>query len=205
MPVSFIAPLLALALVACGGGGGNGPPAPTPGPTATPQGSGAVEQALGRYVDTTLAKPFLEDCTKADAQRDGGKICAAFRGERGNLRAYVLGATFSEGNQWAILEQRNGQWTVVYSQQLTADNAGVPGIPWPLAPGADVIIAGADPCLNVREGPSLTQKAVDCIKNGTKIKVASGPAAGDGIQWWQVAGRSGWVAADYLRYTDAAQ
>jgi hypothetical protein len=28
---------------------------------------------------------------------------------------------------------------------------------------------------------------------------------GDGINWWQLSGRTGWVSADYLRYPDAAQ
>jgi hypothetical protein len=27
----------------------------------------------------------------------------------------------------------------------------------------------------------------------------------DGLQWWQVEGRNGWVAGTYLRYPDAAQ
>jgi hypothetical protein len=57
----------------------------------------------------------------------------------------------------------------------------------------------------VREGPSLNQKAVDCIKDGTKVRLVAGPSAADGIQWWQVEGRTGWISGDYLRYPDAAQ
>ena len=185
--------------------GDNNTSEPTPEPTAGNVASGPAEQALAQYVQTTLNKEFIEDCTKAEAQRDAGKVCSTFRGERGNFRAYVLGATFSEGTQWAILEQRGGNWTVASTIQLTPDNAGVPGIPWPLTPGADVVVAGAAPCLNVREGPGLNQRAVDCIRDGARIKVAAGPVAGDNILWWQVDGRNGWVAADYLRLPDALQ
>ena len=34
---------------------------------------------------------------------------------------------------------------------------------------------------------------------------ASIPSNADNLIWWQVEGRTGWVAADYLRYPDAAQ
>jgi len=209
--ILFIAVLAAIFLFAvvfnfaCFGSGSDDKPEPTPVPTEAPVGSGPAEQALGRYVEMTLGKAFVEDCSKADASRDVGKICSTFRGERDNLRAYVLGGTFSEGLQWAFLGQNAGQWSVVHSVKITGDNAGVPGVPWPLRIGVDVVVAGAAPCVNVREGPSLMQRAVDCIADGTRIRLAAGPSMGDNFQWWQVAGRTGWVVADYLRYPDAAQ
>lgn len=196
--------LATLVSLSCFGGGGD-KKEPAPQPTATPPGSGPAEQALARYVETTLGKPYFEDCSKADTQRDVGKICSIFRGERGNLRAFVLGGTFSEGTQWAILEEKGGQWSVIQTPPITRDTAGIPGIPWPLTTGVDLVVAGAAPCLNVREGPALNQKAVDCIRDGTTIRLASGPATGDGLHWWQVAGRSGWVAGEFLRYPDAAR
>jgi hypothetical protein len=202
---------LLLLLAACGGGGNDNAAKPTPEATATPAGSGPAEQALARYVETTLNKPYLEDCAKADTTRDVGKVCSVFRGERNNQRAYALGNTFSEGTQWAILEERNGQWNVVHTPAITRDNASVPGIPWPLRTGVDVVVVGVGGCgtvgsgLNVREGPALNQRAVDCVSEGTVVQLASGPAPGDNLQWWQLAGRSGWVAADFLRYPDAAQ
>jgi hypothetical protein len=188
---------------ACGGGGNKSQP--TPEPSATPTGSGPAEQALAAYVQTTMQKQFVEDCTKADVTNDTGKVCAAFQGERQGLRAYKVGLTFSEFSQWVIMGQNGGQWSVVATVPITADTAAVPGVPWPLRTGVDVVVAGADPCVNVREGPSLNQKAVDCIPDGTKIRLSAGPTAADGINWWQVEGRSGWVAGDYLRYPDAVQ
>jgi SH3 domain-containing protein len=170
-------------------------------------GNGAPEQALAAYVSTTMQKEFLDDCGKTDAAKDAGKICATFKGERGEQRAYVLGPTLSQGTLWVIVENRNGQWAVAGSQPLNADNAGVPGIPWPLRTGADIIVAsgGAPPCVNVRTGPGLNQPAVDCIPNGAKIRLSAGPTDADNYQWWQVEGRTGWVVSLYLRYPDAAQ
>ena len=189
---------------ACGGGSDN--TEPTPGPTDTPAvGSpGSPEQALAAYVQTTLQKEFVADCTKATAATDAGKICATAKGERDNLRAYTLGLVSSEGSQWVILLNAGGQWTVASTQAITPDNAGVPGVPWPLRTGVDVVVVGSNPCVNVREGAGLGAKAVDCINDGTIIRLTAGPAPADNFQWWQVAGRTGWVVSDYLRYPDAA-
>jgi uncharacterized protein YgiM (DUF1202 family) len=189
-------------VLACGGDGDASEP--TPEPTAAGSQEGSPEATLERHVQSTLMKDFVADCAQADAARDAGKICAVFRGERDNLRAYVLGQTFSEGVQWTILEQRSGQWNVASVTNLNRDIAALPGIPWPLRTGSEVVVVGGD-CLNVREGPGLGMRAVDCIRDGTRIKLSAGPTEGDRIQWYQVEGRTGWVAGDYLRYPDALQ
>lgn len=203
----FLITFVAVMAVTCARGAGDdarGGAQPTPAATATP--TGAAEAALARYVETTLGKAFAGECAQADAGRDAGKICAIFRGEREGKRAYVLGPVASEPTQWAFLEQQGGEWKVVHAPAITPDNAGVPGIPWPLRTGVEVVVlTKPDPCLNVRVGPSLNQSAVDCLSDGTRIKLAAGPVEADGHQWWQVDGRTGWVAADYLRYPDAAQ
>ncbi len=202
-----LAPLVVVLAVACGGGGGE--KAKAEDATATPGSGlrpGSPEDALTQWVQANIQKPFVDDCAKAtDASKDAGKVCAALRGERGNQRAYVLGATFSEFNQWIFLESQNNQWRVVSQQLINEDNKAVPGIPWPLRTATDVVVAGAEPCLNVREGPGLKQKAIDCIRDGATIRLSAGPTPADGIDWWQVEGRTGWVAADYLRYPDARQ
>jgi hypothetical protein len=209
--LSLAALLLVSFVLACGGGDDGGDDEPEATPTPEPQGSGPAEQALARHVETTLMKPFLEDCSRADASRDVGKVCSVLRGEREGLRAYVLGPTFSEGQQWAIVGQSGGQWNVTNVIPITADNAGVPGIPWPLRAGVDVVVAGAGRCqtagngLNVREGPTLQQRAVDCVSDGTVLRLGAGPSQGDGYEWWQLQGRTGWVVSAYLRYPDAAQ
>jgi hypothetical protein len=200
---SLAVPLVASLAIACSGGSDKKTDA-APEATQAASGDPAV-QALSKHVETTMGKQFVEDCSKAQAGQDTGKICSFMKGERGNQRAYTLGMVASEPSQWAILELQGTEWKVAYTQPITRDNSGVPGVPWPLKPGAEVVVAGAAPCVNVREGPALNQKAVDCIRDGTKIKLAAGPAAVDNINWWQVDGRSGWVAGDFLRYADAAQ
>jgi hypothetical protein len=134
------------------------------------------------------------------------RLCSVKRGDREGVAGYVLGQPLSEPTRYIFLEQRGGQWQVTYSPLITPDTRTVPGIPWPLKPGAEVVVVGTGgECLNVREGPALSQAAVDCIAENTRIRLASGPADSDNRQWWQVDGRSGWVASDYLRYPDAAQ
>lgn len=205
MRLALFLGLLAAISLACGGG--DGPPA-EPSPTATPESrlSGPAEQALAAYVETTLGRPFKEDCGSAQAAIDAGKVCSIFRGERGNERAYILGLTFSEPTQWAILRQQGGQWAVVHTPAITPDNAGVPGVPWPLRVGAEVVVIGAEPCVNVRTEPRIDpNNAVDCIRDGSRIRLAAGPARSDNFEFWQIEGRSGWVVSDYLRYPDAVQ
>ena len=199
----FLVALIATLLVACGGGGDD--PEPTPAPTETPTGpgTGSPEAALAGWVQTTLAKEFVPDCSTAVVATDAGKVCSMFQAERENMRAYTLGLVASEGSHWAIVQNAGGNWTVVYSQVITPDNAAVPGIPWPLRTGVDVVVAGTGNGLNVRTGPGLNAAAVDRIDDGTVIRLSAGPAPADNLQWWQVEGRSGWVVGEYLRYPDA--
>jgi hypothetical protein len=167
--------------------------------------AGNPVEAVASAVQRLLAKPLIEDCAKADPGRDAGKLCATAKGEREGRRAYAVGPIAGAPTHWFIVENQGGQWVVGQTISLTPDNAGVPGVPWPLRVGAEVVVVGANPCVNVREGPGLNQKAVDCIRDGTRIKLTAGPTNADNISWWQVEGRTGWVASDYLRYPDAAQ
>jgi hypothetical protein len=217
--------LLAVAIIAVavltGGGGGkssgpkvstsNATPAGTPVDTAPSTSGGtapatAPDIALANYVQTTFGKAFVMDCTKADPAKDAGKICATAKGDRGTQKAFQIGPVGAPPNGWLIVDNNGGpNWNVVLNQPITPDNSTVPGVPWPLKVGVDLVVVGSGSCVNVRVGPSLGQSAVDCIKDGTKIQLAAGPTVGDNITWWQVTGRTGWVAADYLRYPDAAQ
>jgi hypothetical protein len=203
----FVMAVLAVFLISGGDGGPNSSAGaePTAGPPEEAPVSGPAEQALARYVQITLNKGFVEDCAKAQAGQDAGKLCSVFRGERGNHRAYILGLVASEPSQWAFLENQGGNWQVVHTPAITRDNSSVPGIPWPLVAGGDVVVIGAAPCVNLREGPSIKKRAVDCIADGTRIRLAAGPAPADNFQWWQVQGRTGWVVSDFLRYPDATQ
>ena len=200
LPALFVA----LFVLACGGDS-EPPPEPTatvPAASPTPN-TASPEASLGNYIEETLGETFLEDCSRAVVEEVAGKICSIFRGERGDLRAYILGRTFSEPFQWAILEKQGTDWRVIHTPAIRFDTAGVPGIPWPLTSGTDVVVVGADPCVNVREGPGLDQTAVDCLSDGTIVQLSLGPIMADDFEWWQLAGRAGWVVADFLRYPDS--
>jgi hypothetical protein len=206
---SLLLPLIGIALIVlvvvlfisvCSGGDGNDTATnPTPEATEAPD-TTAPDGAVATYVQTTLNAQYAGPCG-GQTGADAGKICSTKLGEREGVHAYVLGPVLSEGDRWAFVEERGGSWLVVHSPAITPENRVVPGIPYPLAVGAEVEIIGTGSCLNVRTEPGGA--AVDCIADGTRIKLAAGPRDANNLQWWQVDGRNGWVAGDYLRYPDA--
>lgn len=207
LPVVGIALLILIILAIatmCGGGDDIGGSASnrTPTPEATEEIDASQPQAaLAAFVQTTLNAEYAGSCDDNQGGNAAGKVCSNEWGERDGVRGYVLGMTLSEPNQWAFLENRGGTWQVVYAPKITPENRVVPGTPWPLKVGAQVEITGTGSCLNVRTEPGGTP--IDCLQEGTRITLASGPRDANNLQWWQVEGRSGWVAADYLRYPDA--
>lgn len=207
LPITGIAVLIVLialvAVVCTGGGDDEGAPAATATPEVTPTvPTGSLqESAIVQYVQTTQGSAYAGSCANADASADTGKICSAYRGEREGVHAFVIGPTFSEGSEWAFVEMQGGAWRVVTTTPITPESAAVPGIPWPLKVGAEVVVIGTGSCLNVRTEPG--GDAVDCITEGTPIVLAAGPEEARDLVWWRVEGRDGWVAADYLRYPDA--
>lgn len=210
-----------------GGGDGDGEQetvasSPTVAPSPTPSRS-PEETAIDDYVRTVLNGTYSGDCSAAVVNQqqpaatapagDGtpgpapaaNSLCSQHRGEREDVKAYVLGLPLAEPSYWVFLEPVGGGFQVLDAVEITTEVTAVPGTPWPLRPGAEVVVTGAAPCLNVREGPALDQAAPDCIPDGTTVIVASGPVEGDGYQWWQLEGRAGWVVDLYLRYPDESQ
>ncbi len=208
IPIVGIGILIAIIVVVaavCIGGGDSDDDAPLPTATAevtpTLQAGSLQESALLQHVQATLAAEYAGSCADAVLTADVGKICSGYSGERQGVHAVVLGLTFSEGIEWAFAEMQGGVWRVVHTTPITPDNAGIPGIPWPLKVGAEVVVIGTGSCLNVRTEPG--GDAVDCITEGSPIVLAAGPEEARELLWWRVEGRDGWVAADYLRYPDA--
>jgi hypothetical protein len=195
--------IVIVAVMCTGGDSGDDAPPPTATieATATVQLGSQQESAIVQHVQVTLAAEYAGTCADADPTADVGKVCSAYRGERQGVHAFVLGATFSEGIEWAFVAMDGGAWRVVEATPITPESAAVPGIPWPLSIGAEVVVIGTGNCLNVRTEPGGA--AVDCITEGTVIVLAAGPQEANDRDWWQVEGRDGWVAADYLRYSDA--
>jgi hypothetical protein len=206
------APLLA----ACFENGGTSKPGvtaatPTAGGSTTPQ-PGSPEEALAAYVRQKFPMEYVGNCENAQLPGDQGKLCTSFRSDRGPMKAYLAGTAFVEFTTWIFMEQQAGlptgqagQWQVVGEFPIRPQANDVPGIPWPLTVGAQVVVVGTGQCLNVRDGPGLGKGAIDCLKDGTTIKLAEGPQVVDDFEWWRIDGRDGWVAADWLRYPDATR
>lgn len=196
-----------LILVACDtfGGDSGGEPSPSPAPTSGDANgdSASAEEALRLYVERRLSQGFVAKCDDAERPQDVGKQCASFRGERGNLRAYELGPTFAEYTRLIVLEQlADGQWTIAHLESRDPSLPAAPGIPWPLAVGERVVVAGTAPeCLRVREGPDQDAREITCLPDGTQVTITDGPVEADSLQWWQV-DRLGWSASNWLRYPD---
>jgi hypothetical protein len=199
----------ALLLAACfddGEPSGPGVTATTPTPTLSPTPEPASpEEALEAYARETLQMEYAGDCEAAELPDDAGKLCTSFRGDRGPMKAYVAGPTFSEFSAWIFVEQKAGQWRVAGEFLIRPQAAAVPGIPWLLTAGAQVVVTSTGQCLNVRDGPGLSANAIDCLQDGTTIKLGEGPEEVDDFEWWRIEDRDGWVASDWLRYPDATE
>jgi hypothetical protein len=196
-------PALLLALAAACGDNGEAEPEATP----TPEGPTAID-ALADWVAQNRNVAFVGDC--ADAQRgvDVGKWCASEIGQRGTLRAYGMGPTFSEPTTFAIIDTGPADGPEVLLVQAGGLTEGdVPGIAWPLQEGDRVVIIGLGEgdCLNIREQPALDAEQHACMPDGTEAVVFEGPVEAEGFTWWRITGAefSGWAADRWLRLPEA--
>ncbi|MHB8376968.1 MAG: hypothetical protein ACYDEB_08435 [Dehalococcoidia bacterium] len=192
---------LAATLAACSGGPSK--PAPTPTPTVP----GAVD-VIAEWVHANRNVDFIGDCNLAKPGIDIGKLCVRIAGVRGTRRAYSLGPTFSDPTALAMVEkQKDGTWKVLSVTNVDLSQGAVPGIPWPLQIGDEVVIVGLakGDCLRVRDQPALTGKQLACEALGVKAIIQDGPKQADNFTWWKIAGTgfSGWAADHWLRLPDA--
>lgn len=71
--------------------------------------------------------------------------------------------------------------------------------------GSDVRVVDTEGAgLRMRDGPGLSQPAVETLEEGAILRVIAGPQAADGFTWWQVQtdGVVGWCASDWLTPVD---
>ena len=69
-------------------------------------------------------------CAAARSPEDVGKVCAALAAERGDMRAYLAGRTFSEFRRWVFVERTPSGWRAAGTSPLDL-RAGTIRIPWP--------------------------------------------------------------------------
>jgi hypothetical protein len=203
----FFVSLAALAnvlLVACSSSSNPTPTGSlTPGSTPpTSSATSAPEEALSLYVQRRLSQRFVAKCEDAKRPDDIGKQCARKLGERNGMLAYALGPAFGDYTRIMILKQEDGVWTIAQQVSRDPDQPAIPGVPWPLEVGADVVVVGTAPdCLKIREQPTTAGTQLGCLEDGSTATVVAGPVDADDIQWWQLEDQ-GWAASDYLRYPD---
>src|SRR5206468_3560503 len=88
-----------------------------------------VEQAL-RSAAEHGAAVYAGDRSRARSPQDLGKTCTKLVEERGPVRAYLVGQTFSEFRRWLFLENGDYGWEVIATAPLDA-HAVPQRIPWP--------------------------------------------------------------------------
>lgn len=87
------------------------------------------EQAVAAAVGARGAL-YAGDCTQMVSPRDIGKVCSRWVEERGGVRAYLLGRTFSEFTTWLFVARSSDGWQVVGEAPLRFESASL-AIPWP--------------------------------------------------------------------------
>jgi hypothetical protein len=73
---------------------------------------------------------YAGDCAATESPRDIGKVCSKYIAQRGSLRAYLIGRTFSEFSSWVFVEQKRDGWVAVATTPL---DFAAPSliVPWP--------------------------------------------------------------------------
>jgi hypothetical protein len=91
--------------------------------------AGTPEAAVRELVEAR-GDAYAGDCEATVSPRDIGRVCSKFVAERGELRAYLVGRTFSEYSHWVFVRRDRDGWRPVGSAPL--DFFAIPVvIPWP--------------------------------------------------------------------------
>lgn len=73
---------------------------------------------------------YAGPCDQTRSPDDIGKVCSKLIEQRGALRAYLIGRTFSEFSTWVFVTPRDAGWAVLGTEDLDFhDLTG--SIPWP--------------------------------------------------------------------------
>lgn len=89
----------------------------------------SADEAVAAYV-TTSGAAYAGACTDAISPRDVGKVCSRFVEQRGSVRAYLTGRTFSEFTTWVFVAQTGAGWDVRGAAPLDFNDLSLT-IPWP--------------------------------------------------------------------------
>lgn len=90
---------------------------------ASPEGAVCAVVQVGDSV-------YAGDCAATESPRDIGKVCSKYIAQRGSMRAYLIGRTFSEFSSWVFVEQKRDGWVVVATTPLDFAAPSLV-VPWP--------------------------------------------------------------------------
>ncbi|HTE86412.1 MAG TPA: hypothetical protein VK821_16960 [Dehalococcoidia bacterium] len=92
-------------------------------------GAQTLEQALRGGAETG-GSVYAGECSRTRAPQDAGKTCTKLFEERGPVRAYLVGQTFSEFRRWLFLEEGPAGWVIVASAPMDTRASPIV-VPWP--------------------------------------------------------------------------
>jgi hypothetical protein len=73
---------------------------------------------------------YAGDCADTVSPRDLGKVCSRLVEQRGGVRAYLVGRTFSEFSAWLFVAGVGDGWQVLGEAPLRFHSDAI-DIPWP--------------------------------------------------------------------------
>lgn len=89
----------------------------------------SAAETVAAYVNASGAA-YAGACEDTVSPRDIGKVCSRFIEQRGSVRAYLTGRTFSEFNTWVFVAQTSAGWEVRGTAPLDFQDMTMT-IPWP--------------------------------------------------------------------------
>jgi hypothetical protein len=87
------------------------------------------EQAVAAAVAATGSQ-YAGDCADTVSPRDIGKVCSRLVEQRGGVRAYLVGRTFSEYSTWVFVTRAGDGWQLLAEVPLRFHTESIE-IPWP--------------------------------------------------------------------------
>lgn len=105
--------------------------APAPGSSAEQaQPVAATPELAVAAVVTAGGQQYAGPCEETRSPEDIGKVCAQFADQREDMRAFLIGRTFSEFDRWVFIAPAPSGWATVAVEPLDF-YALSPAIPWP--------------------------------------------------------------------------
>ena len=123
--IALTGAVLAMALLACG----DGPAKIQAQDTDTTVAAAAADDVVRRFVGES-GEAYAGDCASTRSPDDIGKVCSKLIEEKGGLKAYLIGRTFSEFSTWVFVNQTSAGFVAAGSEALDFfDTTGA--VPWP--------------------------------------------------------------------------